>query len=165
LASVCPCACARWGTPSPYSRAVVQAGGWDVTGVAAREDRRAQEAEEPVRRCAAQRALHASGPCGMAQVHRPMQPYEAPRFDLRPRNLEPVRAAFRCPLHSESNLAARPHHRDVSKNALQELPKCVCNMSSLMLLYAPPEAWPQCGRAERALLPQERGPQPAAGAS
>ena len=34
-----------------------------------------------------------------------------------------------------------PHRRDVSKNALKELPECVCNMSSLMSLYAPPEAW------------------------
>jgi hypothetical protein len=40
-------------------RAVVQASGCDPTAVASRGDRRAQEAEEPVRRCA-QRALHAS---------------------------------------------------------------------------------------------------------
>jgi hypothetical protein len=50
-----------WGTPSPYSRAVVQASGWDPSAVAARGDRRAQEAEEPVRRYA-QHALHASRP-------------------------------------------------------------------------------------------------------
>jgi hypothetical protein len=35
---------------------------------------------------------------------------------------------------------ARAHRRDVSKNALRELPECVCNMGSLTSLYAPPEA-------------------------
>jgi hypothetical protein len=58
-----------WGTPSPDSRAVVQASGCDPTGVAAREDRRAQEPEEPVRRCA-QRALHASRPRRATVRHR-----------------------------------------------------------------------------------------------
>jgi hypothetical protein len=37
--------------------------------------------------------------------------------------------------------AARAHCRDVSKNALKELPECVCNMGNLTSLYAPPEAW------------------------
>ena len=58
-----------WGTPSPYSRAVVQARGCDPTAVAPRGDRRAQEAEEPVRRCA-QRALHASRPRRATVRHR-----------------------------------------------------------------------------------------------
>jgi hypothetical protein len=126
------------GHPLTYC-AVVQAGGCDGTRVAAREDRRAQELEEPVRRCTPRESTtlcHSA-----AQVHRPMQSYKAPRFDVRPRNLEPVRAAFRCPWSSGSNLAARPHRRDVSNNALKELPKCVCNMSNLTSLYAPPEAW------------------------
>jgi hypothetical protein len=48
---------------------------------------------------------------------------------------------FRRPLSSESNQASCPPCRDVSNNALQALPMCVCNMSSLMLLYAPPEIW------------------------
>ena len=52
-----PACLSAWGTPSPYSRAVVQARRCDRTGGAAREDRRAQEAEELVRGCA-QRALH-----------------------------------------------------------------------------------------------------------
>jgi hypothetical protein len=43
--------------------------------------------------------------------------------------------------------AARAHRRDVSNNALKELPECVCNMGSLTSLYAPPEAsrrlWPR----------------------
>ncbi len=58
-----------------------------------------------------------------------MQPYEAPRLDLRPHNLEPVRAAPR--LASESNLCTQLVRRDVSKNALRELPECVCNMGNL----------------------------------
>jgi hypothetical protein len=33
------------------------------------------------------------------------------------------------------------YRRDVSKNALKELPECVCNMGNLTSLYAPPEAW------------------------
>jgi hypothetical protein len=58
-----------WGTPSPYSRAVVQAGGCDGTAVAARGDRRAQQAEGPVSRCA-QRALHARRPRCATVRHR-----------------------------------------------------------------------------------------------
>jgi hypothetical protein len=50
-----------WGTPSPYSRAVVQARRCDPTAVASRGDRQAQESEEPVRRYAL-RTLHASRP-------------------------------------------------------------------------------------------------------
>ena len=35
------------------------------------------------------------------------------------------------------SVQARLHCRDVSKNALRELPECVCNMGSLTSLYAP----------------------------
>ncbi len=62
--------------------------------------------------CVATRCVHCTlvdRPChGAAQVHRPMQPRKAPRLDLQPHNLEPVRAAFRRPLHSESKSCSAP---------------------------------------------------------
>jgi hypothetical protein len=59
---VCQCACAH---EAPLTRrAVVQAGGWDGAAVAAREDRRAQEAEEPVRHCAHRELYRAVPQCG-----------------------------------------------------------------------------------------------------
>ncbi len=77
-----------------------------------------------------------------------MQPYEAPRFDLRPRfTLEPVRAAPSWLRSNPCQCTRAPHCRDVSNNALHKLPECVCNMSSLEELHAPPEArtrdWPR----------------------
>ncbi len=57
-----------------------------------------------------------------------------------------------------------PHRRDVSKNALKELPECVCNMGNLTSLYAPPEE-DELVAAPRALLPQERAVQRAASAA
>jgi hypothetical protein len=43
------------------------------------------------------------------------------------------------------------HCRDVSKNALKELPECVCNMSNLISLYARLRTWRRVRprRAER----------------
>ena len=35
------------------------------------------------------------------------------------------------------SVQARVHRRDVSNNALKELPECVCNMGNLTSLYAP----------------------------
>ncbi len=65
--------------------------------------------------------------------------------------------------------AARAHRRDVSSNAMKELPACVCNMSNLTSLYAPPEASIHLeafvAAPSRALVPQERGAQQAASAA
>ncbi len=65
-----------------------------------------------------------------------MQPYEAPRLDLQHHNLEPVRSAPSVGIGIQSMQRA-PHGRDVSNNALRELPECVCNMGNLTSLYAP----------------------------
>ena len=123
-----------WGTPSPAAPSCRRA---DATLLEALPER-IGELSKLKNLCVAARRVHLIAPChGAAQVHRPVQPNEAPRFDLRPHNLEPVRAALRCPLASASNPAARPHRRDVSNNALKELPECVCNMGNLTSLYAP----------------------------
>ncbi len=92
---------ARVGHPSPAAPSCRRA---DATALESLPER-IGELRSLKHLCVAARRMHLIAPChGAAQVHRPVQPNEAPRFDLQPQYLKPVRAAFRCPLHSESNL-------------------------------------------------------------
>ena len=161
------------GTPSPYSRAVVQARRCDPTAVAAREDRRAQVPEEPVRRYAL-RALHASRPpvpqCGAGSstdATLRSSPIRSATSQSRACTRGPPVGVGVQSVHARP--APQLVRRDVSKNALRELPECVCNMGSLTSLYAPPEASIHLeafvAGPSRALLPQERGAQRAASAA
>ncbi len=137
-----------WGTPSPYSRAVVQARRCDPTRVAAREDRRAQQPEEPVRRCA-QRALHASRPRRATVRHRFIDRCKLTKLPDSICDLRSLLSLYGRPpiAFGIQSGQARPHCRDVSENALTEIPMCVCKMDSLTSLYSPLQSsrrvWPR----------------------
>jgi hypothetical protein len=129
-----------WGT-FITCRAVVQASGCNPSAVAAREDRRPPEPEEPVCRCA-QSALHPSRPrratvrrrfidrCNLTKLPDSICDLTISSLCVRP----PVGVGIQC-------VQRALHRRDVSKNALRELPECVCKMGNLMShltsLYAP----------------------------
>jgi hypothetical protein len=159
-----------WGTPITR-RAVLQASGCDPSAVASRGDRRAQRAEEPVRRCT-QHALHASRPRRATVRRRFIDRCNLTKLPDSICNLTVVSSLYAWPpgWRRSPILARAPRTAAGPQGRVEECPHGAPGVRvqhgqpnvavrAVMIVEA-------CVAApSRALLPQERGAQPAASAA